>query len=161
MRSPSVHHEAGIVNQFGLSNLLAGQDNLADMVHQTNDMDGLAVITAGPIPPSAPELLSGDRFPQLLQRIGEEFDHIIIDMPPVMGLADAPLIGSITEAVVFVIEARKTNKSLAQVAIARMTAAHAQVLGVVLTKFDARRTGYGYGYEYSYGYGDTKTESGT
>ncbi len=161
MRSPSVHHEAGIVNQFGLSNLLAGQDNLADMVHQTNGMDGLAVITAGPIPPSAPELLSGDRFPQLLQRIGEEFDHIIIDMPPVMGLADAPLIGSITEAVVFVIEARKTNKSLAQVAIARMTAAHAQVLGVVLTKFDARRTGYGYGYEYSYGYGDTKTESGT
>lgn len=162
MRSPSVHHEIGVVNRHGLSNLLSGHDAIGEMIHQTQDLDGLAVITAGPLPPSAPELLSGDRLPALLSRIGQDFDHIVIDMPPVMGLADTPLIGSVIEAVVFVIEARKTNKSLAQVAIERILAAHAQVLGVVLTKFDARRAGYGYGYEYSYGYGDTnKAESRT
>jgi capsular exopolysaccharide synthesis family protein len=153
MRSPSVHHEVGLTNEHGLSNLLSGHDSLDDVIRQT-DIDGLAVISAGPIPPSAPELLSGDRLVELFRRLGETYDHIVIDMPPVMGLADAPLIGSMTEAVVFVIEARKTNKSLAQVAIERMLAAHAQVLGVVLTKFDAKRAGYGYGYEYSYGYGD-------
>lgn len=156
MRSPSVHQELGLVNESGLSNLLSGHDDIAAVVRQT-EFDGLAVITAGPTPPSAPELLSGDRLTDLFRRLNSDFDHIVIDMPPVMGFADAPLIGSMTEAVVFVIEARRTNKSLAQVAIERMLAAHAQILGVVLTKFDARRAGYSYGYEYGYGYGDTTT----
>lgn len=153
MRSPSVHGEIGIQNVRGVSNFLSGHDTIEELIQHT-DLDGLAVVTAGPNPPSASELLASNRLRILLEQLSRQFDHVIIDMPPVMGLADAPLIGSAIEAVVFVTEARNTNRGLAQVAIDRLRQAHVQVLGVVLTKFDARRAGYGYGHGYGYGYGD-------
>ena len=83
-----------------------------------------------------------------------DFDHIVIDAPPVMGLADAPLIGSVVEGIVFVLDSQATRRPVAQVAVGRLKGAHAHVLGALMTKFDARNTSYGYGYNYHYGYGD-------
>ncbi len=70
-----------------------------------------------------------------------------------MGLADAPLIGARVEGTVFVIEAHATKKSVARVAVGRMRAARALIVGAILTKFDVKRAHYGYGYDYGYGYG--------
>ncbi len=70
-----------------------------------------------------------------------------------MGLADAPMLASQTEGTVFVIEANGTRLGQARTALERLRAGQAHLVGVVLTKFDARRSSYGYGYEYGYGYG--------
>lgn len=157
MRSPSVHNELGIANDQGVSNYLSGGVSDADALTYRSDHDGLFVMTAGPTPPSSPELLSGERFPRLIAELSKQFDHVVLDAPPIMGLADAPLIANQIEATVFVIESHGTKKSMARVAIGRLRAANAVLLGVVLTKFDAKRAHYGYGYNYgatSYGYGD-------
>lgn len=159
MRSPSVHHLFNIENRDGLSNYLSGDDALASFIRPTA-FEGLSVLTAGPQPPSAAELLSSERFERLISELARQFDHIVLDAPPVMGLADAPLIASRVEGTVFVIESHSTQRRMAQVAINRLRAANAQILGSVLTKFNAKRAHYGYGYEYGYGYGyGTKAEA--
>src|SRR5690606_9637405 len=80
------------------------------------------------------------------------YDVVIIDGPPVMGLADGPLLASIADGTLLVVEAGRGHRGQAKVAIRRLRANNARVIGAVLTKFDARQSGYGYAYEYSYAY---------
>jgi polysaccharide biosynthesis transport protein len=152
LRAPSVHHLLGIKNDRGLSNFLAGDDNLNGLIHRT-EATGVAVMTAGPQPPSAAELLSSDRLELLLQQLLSLFDNVVLDSPPVMGLSDAPLLASKTEGTVFVVESHNTRVGQARLAIGRLAAAQAHLLGAVLTKFETKRSAYGYGYEYGYAYG--------
>jgi len=152
MRSPSLHSMFAVDNKLGLSNYLTGMDNLGEMV-RTDIASGLALMSAGPSPPNAAELLVGDRLDQLIRELSTRFDHVILDAPPVMGLADTPLIASRVEGVIFVVESHETPTSLARVAVGRLRDAQARVLGVLLTKFESKRAHYGYGYDYGYGYG--------
>jgi succinoglycan biosynthesis transport protein ExoP len=75
----------------------------------------------------------------------------VIDSPPVMGLADAPLIGSQVEAVIFVVESHGIRLRQVRVALERMVGAGSRVIGTVLTKFEVRRANLGYEYGYDYG----------
>jgi capsular exopolysaccharide synthesis family protein len=158
MRSPSLHHIFGVNNKQGLSNYLAGATDLSDMIHGGLP-DQIALMTAGPSPPNAAELLIGDRIGNLIRELSERFDHVILDVPPVMGLADTPLVASQVEGVIFVVESHATRMSMARVAVGRLKDAQARVLGVLLTKFESRRAHYGYGYEYGYGYGEKTTNA--
>lgn len=155
MRSPSVHHLGGVNHDKGLSNFLAGDDNIDALTFPMRDLDFTAM-SAGPIPPNAAELLTGDRLSVLIDRLLERFDHVVIDSPPVMGLADAPLIASRVEGVVYAVESHGIRSSLVKTALGRLAAANARIFGGVLTKFEARKAHYGYGYEYGYGYGRAK-----
>jgi capsular exopolysaccharide synthesis family protein len=159
MRSPRIHARLGISNSAGLSNYLSGQEDYPALIRTIADEE-LKVMTAGPLPPSAPELLSTDRFALLIERLSADFDHIVIDCPPVMGLADAPLIADQVEGMVFVVEAQKTSRKMIEVALGRLRAARSQIFGIVLTKFDPKRVSLGYGYEYGYGYGYGATIDG-
>ena len=152
MRSPSVHHLLNRSNDRGFSNYLTGEDDLDNLIVRAAN-EPMAIMTAGPQPPSAPELLSGDRFRTLIGELLARYDHVVFDIPPVMGLADAPLIASAVEGVVFVIEASGTHVSMAKVALGRLQNANARIFGTVLTKFDTKRGLFGSGYEYGYGYG--------
>jgi capsular exopolysaccharide synthesis family protein len=151
MRSPSVHSLFGLANTVGLSNILAGEDDFGQVICK-DVMPNLNVITAGPPPPNAAELLSTDRFSKAVQRLGEAYDQVIVDSPPVMGLADAPLIASSVEGTAYVIAAHGTRVSLIRMALQRMARSNAHLLGIVLTKFDSKQSSYGYGYDYGYGY---------
>jgi polysaccharide biosynthesis transport protein len=134
----------------GLSNYLAGA-KLPDDVVQSSGVDGLTVITSGPLPPNPAELLAGPRMPSLLSLGAEAFDVVLIDGPPVMGLADSPLLSSVAQATLFVIAANETRKSIVAVARKRLLYARANLIGVLFSKFDSTQIGYGYGYgEYDY-----------
>lgn len=152
MRSPSVHQLIGTDHNRGLSNFLAGDDAIDPLIH-TVERFGIAAMTAGPIPPNAAELLTSDRLHVLIEQLLTRFDHVVIDSPPVMGLADAPLIASRVEGVIYTVESHGIRSSLVRTALGRLSSANARLLGVVLTKFEVRRSGMGYGYEYGYGYG--------
>lgn len=152
MRSPSLHGLLGVSGATGLSNYLSGSEEIDALIQRTGQ-EGLFLLPTGPQPPSSADLLAGDRFGRLLAQLTERYDHVIVDASPVMGLADAPLIASRVEGIVFVIEAHRTGKSVARVAIGRLQAAHARMLGIIVSKFDTKRAHYGYGYDYGYGYG--------
>lgn len=150
MRNPSVHKLFGLSNKAGLSDALAGSDDFGKLLHATED-GRLSVVTAGPIPPNPAELLAGSRLREFIDKLLETHDHVIIDGPPIMGLADAPLIATAVEGTIFVIAAIETRARAARVALRRLIDVQAQIVGAILTKFDAKQVGYDYGYSYDYG----------
>jgi polysaccharide biosynthesis transport protein len=152
MRSPSIHTFLGVDNKEGLSNFLAGDNDWRKLVVDGVGK-GLSVMPAGPMPPSAAELLSSDRMLMLVRQLLEDFDHIIIDAPPILGLADAPLLSRAVEGCVFVIEAEGVALRGIKASLGRLQSVHAHVYGAVLTKLKQRQSGYGYGYGYGYAYG--------
>jgi capsular exopolysaccharide synthesis family protein len=158
MRKPSMHKKLGIDNSIGLSNFLAGLVGINDVVRET-EHPGLHVITTGPLPPNPAELLHDDNMLRLLAHGLKHYDQIIIDGPPVMGLADAPIISSNVEGVLLIVEAGATRKLAASTAVKRLHAARARLVGVLINKFEAKHAAYGYGYGgygyYSYGGSDT------
>jgi len=155
MRSPSVHHLGGVTHDRGLSNYLSGTDDINSLVFPMADL-GIMAMSSGPLPPNAAELLTSDRLARLIGRLLETYDHVIIDSPPVMGLADAPLIASTVEGVVYAVESHGIRTTMVKTALARLANANARIFGSVLTKFESNKAHYGYGYEYGYGYGRDK-----
>lgn len=152
MRSPSLHNRLGVANVKGLSSILSGNERWDSVVQETQ-LAGVKAITAGPHPPNAADLLSGPRLDALLAELATNFDHIIIDAPPMLGLADAPLLASKVGGVVYIVESYGVQSRSARVALNRLRNSNAQVLGAVLTKFESKKANYGYGYDYGYGYG--------
>jgi capsular exopolysaccharide synthesis family protein len=152
LRKPTQHQLTGVSNEVGLANLLVRQRGLAE-VTQATGFDGLDVIPTGPLPPNPAELLATSELPHLLEEMTRGYDLVVIDAPPVIGLADAPLLAALAEASVLVVEANRNYRGQAKVSLRRLRAARANILGGILTKYDVRMTGYGYGDGYGYGYG--------
>lgn len=164
LRNPSLHRMQRIKNEAGFSDLLTGTELSTGMLHQTG-VAGLTLLTAGETPPAPAQLLSGENPIQVLDALARDFDHIVIDGPPVLGLADAPLLANCVDGVVFVVEAHRARARVLQNAIRRLLTARAVVVGAILTKFEPRRSaeGYGadYGYSYSYTYGNDRGAEST
>lgn len=156
MRSPSVHGLLDRARSPGLSSILTGATAPTEAIQPTS-IENLSIIAAGPQPPSFADLLSGHHLRDLLTTLLHSFDHVIVDAPPVMGFADAPLIANEVVGTCFVIEAHGTSKSAARSAIARLKGSSSLMCGAIVTKFDVKRAYYGYGYDYGYGYGYGET----
>jgi Mrp family chromosome partitioning ATPase len=88
----------------------------------------------------------------LLMQAQERFDMVIVDSPPVLGLADALVLANLTRATVVVIDSGVTRKDPVVGSIRRLRGAQANILGVVLNKYGQGGSGYGYDYHYSYSY---------
>lgn len=151
IRRPNVHRLFGVKNTFGASNVLAGSATL-DEVIQHGLASNIDVIVAGPIPPDASELLASDNLARMIADLRERYDHVMVDSAPVLGLADAPLVATNVDGVVFVVESARTSVRGVQNAIARLEQTGAAILGVVLSRFDPGESGYSYEYRYAYEY---------
>lgn len=135
----------------GLSQLLTNSDPLMDHVLKTEE-DNLWLLPCGPLPPNPAELLSTPRLNAIITEAASHFDMVIVDGPPVLGLADAPLLGTVCRGTLLVIESGKTRTKAAIEAINRLRASDSNIVGAVLTKHLLRAAGYGYNYEpYRYG----------
>jgi succinoglycan biosynthesis transport protein ExoP len=154
LRRPSLHKHLSGQNEVGLTNCLASTTVPAG-VFQKSGSQGLTFMASGPLPPNPAELLASPKMLTLLTVAAEEYDMIIIDGPPVAGLADAPLLSSITTGTLFVIDSTRTRRKAAKAAIKRLQFARAQIVGAVVNKLDISGSGYGYGYG-AYGYGYTQ-----
>lgn len=150
LRNPSMHRVVGVENERGMSNLLSGSADLAGVVQHTRQ-ENLFFIPCGPLPPNPAELWGGDRLRQFLTETRNNFDHVIVDGPPVLGFADAPMLAAAVSGVLFVLESRGTRRGQARGALRRIQVGRANLLGAVLTKFSAKSTSYG-GYDYAYDY---------
>ena len=140
LRNPSIHYlldtdsKSNQTSNAGLANFLSSEDMISSEVIQQCKVDGLDVITSGAIPPDPVELLSGPRMIELLETNVRNYDHIIIDGPPVLGLADSLVIANFAEATLVIIESGKTKKSALQDSLKRLERANANIIGTVLTQ---------------------------
>ena len=153
MRNPSLHQMLGEENANGLSNYLAGENDLDKLIHKESAF-GFDSMAAGPIPPNAAELLSSSRMSELVAKLADTYDTVIIDAPPVLGLADIPLLADSVEGVIYTIEAGGVKLRGVQSAIQRVRSSHAHIFGGIVTKIQPQHSGYGYGYAYQYSYGN-------
>ncbi len=153
LRKASLHGVFAVDNGAGLSNVLTGAQDAAQVVHE-KVINGLTLMTSGPLPPNPAELIAGPQFASLLATAREKFDLVIIDGPPVMGLADAPLLGSLVDGTLVVVDSSATRRRVVRAALRRLHFSRTRTLGVLLNKFDSKKAGHSYGYGYGYGYGD-------
>lgn len=161
LRNPSMHRVVGVENDRGMSNLLSGSADLAAVV-QTTSQENLFFIPCGPLPPNPAELWGGDRLLQFLAESNNNFDHVVVDGPPVLGFADSPMLAAAVNGVLFVLESRGTRRGQARGALRRLQVGRARLLGAVLTKFSTKSTSYGgYDYAYDYHYGAEPEEKGS
>jgi capsular exopolysaccharide synthesis family protein len=128
------------------------EDAMIEGVHEN-----LKILSVAGIPPNPIELLCSRRFKDFIEEQRKEFSIILIDSPPVLGLADAPEIAQTVDATIFVIEANRTSFAQARTAVKRLTHVGANVIGAVLTKYRALEAGSDYAYQYQYyQYGNDK-----
>lgn len=149
LRKPSVHQQLNVDNSQGLSTYLAGTFTPAEVTLPSIEPN-LFVIPAGPLPPNPAELLASAKMASLLSLASEKFQQILIDAPPVLGLADVLILGNLASGTALIVESCKTRRSQAQGAIKRLRSARANLVGAILTKLQASKHSYGYYHNYYY-----------
>lgn len=149
MRKPSFLVDSN--KSVGLSGLLTGHQSLYENVIQAS-IPGLSVLPAGVIPPNPAQLLSGARITEIVEDAERLFDVVLIDSPPILSFADSPRLGSVVDAAIVVIQSGLIRTPSALRTMSHLYDSRTNIVGAVLTKFDAKRAGYEYSQYYS-GYG--------
>lgn len=152
MRRPRLHKIFKVSNTSGLSSFLSGNEEFGKSLVRKTNIPGLDVITSGPLPPNPAELLSSYRLRDLLDGLYPLYTYIIIDTPPVLGLADAPIMSTQTDGVILVVRSGETPRDAAQQARKVLESVNAKVLGVVLNAINDTNLKYGYYSYYQYYY---------
>lgn len=135
---------------LGLSGLLSTDVEFADHIMPTH-YNNLYLMTSGASVPNSSELLSSQRFDALIDFARDNYDYVIIDSPPVLGLADAPIMGAKVDATLLVVEANQLRTPSVRLTIERLRKSGTEIMGVLLTKYSAPAAGYMDSYSYSYG----------
>lgn len=159
MRKPKLHKIMGIALDTGLSSYLSG--NMDELIIQAQpgenilihepDEEGIHLIPAGPIPPNPVELISSQRMKDLLAEMRSKYDYVFIDSPPVINLADAIILSTLTEGTIIVSRGGKTTYDEFTSGLKKFTEIKPHILGVILNALSSRamaRNSYYDYYEY-------------
>ncbi len=152
MRRPRVHTHFSVENTTGLSACLAGTES-RDLISSTV-VPNMDIMTAGPVPPNPSELLSTGRLDLLLKKAREKYDIIILDGPP-LGIADAVILSRKADGVVLLANAGETRYEMLERGIKKLHEVSAKITGIVLNRFNVKKSGYYYHYSDYYYSADT------
>lgn len=143
LRNPSLHKLIGTRNQQNLVGYLSGEYPL-DQLSQTSNVPNLDIVVAGTPPTDPSELLANTKMEALLKAAGQHYDVVILDGPPILGLADAMILTSLANITLLTVHANDTSTSTINNALKRLQETGAQVSGIILNQVkDAERLGYG------------------
>jgi len=145
MRRPVQHKHFNLENTSGLSSFLAGVSE-GEGLELSTPVENLDVITAGPVPPNPSELLSSKRFTTLISDAAEIYDRIIIDTPPLASVTDPVILSQYVDGFILVTWAGKTTYEILGNGLKKLREANAPIIGLVLNRFSAKKSGYYYNY---------------
>ncbi|EMY0710478.1 polysaccharide biosynthesis tyrosine autokinase [Acinetobacter baumannii] len=151
MRRGYMHKYFDVDVKPGLSELLSGQADLQKVLHKTQ-VANLDVITRGKSPTNPSEILSSNQFKELLEQLQSQYDHIIIDTPPVLAVTDGIIISQYTGVNLIVARYAKSQMKELELTVNRFEQAGVKVNGFILNNIQRASAGYGYGYNYAYAY---------
>ncbi len=150
LRRPRIHKFFKSTAASGLSTLLNGQDDIAK-VTVTTPVPNLSAVFAGPTPPQPAEMLSSDKMRRSLAQWRNEYDHIVIDSPPILSVTDAALLSVEADSVLLVIRSAQTTKDALRRAADLLGQVKARIQGVVVNAIDMDQPYYYYYYGSNYG----------
>ncbi|EPF4134939.1 polysaccharide biosynthesis tyrosine autokinase [Acinetobacter baumannii] len=151
MRRGYMHKYFDVDVKPGLSELLSGQADLQKVLHKTQ-VANLDVITRGKSPTNPSEILSSNQFKELLEQLQSQYDHIIIDTPPVLAVTDGIIISQYTGVNLIVARYAKSQMKELELTVNRFEQAGVKVNGFILNDIQRASAGYGYGYNHAYAY---------
>ncbi|MGH7998290.1 MAG: GumC family protein [Brasilonema sp.] len=137
MRKPSQHHLWGLINSVGLSNVIVGQDEFPQAVQTVTKH--LSVLTAGVQPPNPLALIDSDRMASLIETFCDRYDYIVFDTPPLVGTADAAVLGKMADGVLLVVRPGVVDSSSATAAKSLLERSEAKVLGMIANAVNVKQ----------------------
>lgn len=149
LRRPTLHSLCGLSSKLGFSSVATNRCALGEALQDTS-VAGLRVLTAGPIPPNPFRLLNSQSARAIIDELAKDADLIVIDTPPMLGMADARLVATWVDGTLLTVSARDAAKREVGHAVDLLMQGGGEVLGIVLTKVSTGTDGY-YAYNY-YGY---------
>jgi capsular exopolysaccharide synthesis family protein len=161
LRRPTLHKFFDLKNTQGLSDLLLEPGQADDSLLQATGVEGLRILTSGPLPKNPPDVLGSKKMSQIVDGLRQQADMVLLDSPPVIGMADASLLAAQAQNAVLVVDIEQTPRDVLKQAKDLLEKADARVLGVIVNRLVPGRRGGYYGY-YSryyyrdYGYGETE-----
>ncbi len=129
-RKPALHKIFGLHNSLGIVDALVGKRSLQEVCQEP--VPGLKVVCSGLVPPEPAEVLGIRHFAEFLHRVRQEFDYVLIDIPPVEVFSGSPILASKSDGVLLVLDARKTSKESIHQSMRKLEGAGAKVLGTVV-----------------------------
>ena len=141
LRKPSVHKVLGLEKSEGLSTYLSRKVDVEELI-QPLPVPNLWVLPSGPVPPNAAELISSAQMKELLGALGDKYDHIVIDSPPLINVTDPVILSTMVDGVILVVQGGKSTRDVVRRARAELATANAKVFGVVLNNVNLKREGY-------------------
>ncbi|OJU54755.1 MAG: tyrosine protein kinase [Acinetobacter sp. 39-4] len=157
MRRGYMHKYFNLDVKPGLSEFLSHQADLNQVINAT-EVDGLSIITRGKSPTNRSEMLGSEQFELLLNQLSQEYDHIIIDTPPVLAVTDGIIISQYAGVNLLVARYAKSQMKELELSLSRFEQANVKVNGFILNDIQRAGAGYGYGYNYSYAYKANKDD---
>ncbi len=148
LRKPTQHHIFEVINNRGLVNIMVQGEELSGVV-RPGPVEGISLVTSGPIPPNPSELFASGKMAEFLSALREKYDVVLIDSPPVVAVTDPVLLAARVDGVILVVKAGVTRIDIINSALEQLKKANERFLGVVLNQ--VRATGGGYNYYYYYG----------
>jgi capsular exopolysaccharide synthesis family protein len=161
-RKPMQHKIFNLTKGTGLSSVLAGSITLEEAIQETV-VANLSVLPCGPIPANPSEILNSQSFADVLDQLVDQYDHVILDSPPVLPVTDSRILAASCDATILAVRAEKSTRKGAIFARDTLNSVGARLLGCVVNDVPRRKGIYGYYYSdsylYQYGYGNSKSRS--
>ncbi len=148
LRRPRLHANFGLSNTRGLTNYLAGESRIDDVLQSYDKVPNLKLLTSGPIPPNPAELLGSEEMRNLLQSLSERFTHVIVDSPPAISFTDAAILSNFVDGVILVVHGGRSSRAVVRRARQQLLDVGAHIFGVVLNNVKAEADNYYYGGSY-------------
>lgn len=133
LRRPTLHTIFDLPNTEGLTSALVNSGDVSTPPLRGTAVDGLSVLTSGPIPPNPLGVLSSRRLEELLASLADSADVVLVDAPPLLAAADAAVLASKVDAVLLVVQAGRSRREYVERAKATLEKANARLIGAVLT----------------------------
>jgi capsular exopolysaccharide synthesis family protein len=147
LRRPTLHQHLGLQKTPGLSDLIVGKAQASQAIQSTR-VGGLQLLACGYLPPNPAELLGSPMMKQILDALRAHYDWVLIDSPPLLAMADTPVLCSLVEGVVMVLAAEVATKPAVMRAIDQVQSVGGKVVGVLLNKVNLERNSYYYSQYY-------------
>lgn len=147
LRRPRLHRTFSVPNDVGVTMAISGQVPLGESIRPTS-IQGLDVLTSGPIPPNPAEMVHSDRFAEIVNQLKQRYDRIVFDSPPLLPVTDAAILSQHVDGVIVVSRAFRTHKGALREALKTLRDVKGRILGVVLNAVDVGRYDYKESYYY-------------